>query len=237
MSDYKITCCSTCDLAASHLKKIGADYALYHYVIDGVDYLDDLFLSKTPAEFYGAIDGGAMPTTSQVTPEQLLTMLEPILKEGLDVLHIEFSSGLSGGWEQSALVAQKILKEKYPARKIYFVDSLAASSGYGLLVDKAAELKAGGMGIDELYKWLEANKLRVRHWFFTTNQPDAFKARRQSFGSRRGDREHAEYLPRNGRQFGRQTYRPQKGYGQKESACRTSCENARASGGRGRVFG
>lgn len=169
MSDYKITCCSTCDLAASHLKKIGADYALYHYVIDGVDYLDDLFLSKTPAEFYGAIDGGAMPTTSQVTPEQLLTMLEPILKEGLDVLHIEFSSGLSGGWEQSALVAQKILKEKYPERKIYFVDSLAASSGYGLLVDKAAELKAGGMGIDELYKWLEANKLRVRHWFFTTN--------------------------------------------------------------------
>lgn len=169
MSDYKITCCSTCDLDAAHLKNIGVNYALYHYVIDGVDYLDDLFLSKTPEEFYGAIDAGAMPTTSQVTPEQLITMLEPILKEGLDVLHIEFSSGLSGGWEQSALVAQKILKEKYPARKIYFVDSLAASSGYGLLVDKAAELKAGGMGIDELYKWLEANKLRVRHWFFTTN--------------------------------------------------------------------
>lgn len=169
MAEYKITCCSTCDLSDEHLKKIGVAYGLYHYIIDGVDFLDDLFMSKTPAEFYGEIDKGAMPTTSQVTPEQLIVLIEPILKSGEDVLHIEFSSGLSGGWEQSALVAQKTLKEKYPERKIYFVNSLAASSGYGLLVDKAAELKAQGMSIEELYKWLEENKLRLRHWFFTTN--------------------------------------------------------------------
>lgn len=169
MSGYKITCCSTCDLSASRLKKLCVGYALYHYVIGGEDHLDDLFQSKSPAEFYGEIDRGAMPTTAQVTVEQLLELTEPILQEGFDVLHIEFSSGLSGGWEQSALVAQSILKKKFPERKIYFVDSLAASSGYGLLVDRAAELKAGGMGIDELYNWLEENKLRVRHWFFTTN--------------------------------------------------------------------
>ena len=169
MADYKITCCSTCDLTDDHLKKLGVAYGLYHYVIDGKDYLDDLFVSKTPEQFYGEIDGGAMPTTSQVTPEQLIDLIEPVLKAGEDVLHIEFSSGLSGGWEQSALVAQKILKEKYPQRKIYFVNSLAASSGYGLLVDKAAELKDSGASIEELYNWLEENKLRVRHWFFTTN--------------------------------------------------------------------
>lgn len=169
MADYKITCCSTCDLTAGHLKSIGVGYGLYHYIIDGVDYLDDLFVQKTPAQFYGEIDKGAMPTTSQITPEQLLELIEPILKAGEDVLHIEFSSGLSGGWEQSALAARKLLMEKYPERKIYFVNSLAASSGYGLLVDKAAELKAGGMSVDELYNWLEQNKLNVRHWFFTTN--------------------------------------------------------------------
>ena len=56
MSDYKITCCSTCDLAAEHLKKIGVDYALYHYIIDGGDRLDDLFQSMSPAEFYGEIE-------------------------------------------------------------------------------------------------------------------------------------------------------------------------------------
>lgn len=169
MSDYKITCCSTCDLSHEHLKKLGVAYGLYHYIIDGTDYLDDLFQSKTPAEFYGDIDAGALPTTSQVTPEQLTELIDPILAAGYDVLHIEFSSGLSGGWEQSALVAQDSLQKKYPDRKILFVNSLAASSGYGLLVDKAAELKAAGMGIEELYGWLESHKLKVRHWFFTTN--------------------------------------------------------------------
>lgn len=168
MADYKITCCSTADISAEHLKKIGCAFGKYHYIIDGKDFSDDLYTSITPAEFYGKIDSGAMPTTSQVTPEELCEVFDPILADGYDILHIEFSSGLSGGW-QSALAAQKIMSEKYPERKVYVVDSLAASSGYGLLVDKAAELKAGGMGIDELKKWVEENRLRVRHWFFATN--------------------------------------------------------------------
>jgi len=168
MADYKITCCSTADISAEHLKKIGCAFGKYHYIIDGKDFSDDLYTSITPAEFYGKIDAGAMPTTSQVTPEELCEVFDPILADGYDILHIEFSSGLSGGW-QSALAAQKTMSEKYSERKVYVVDSLAASSGYGLLVDKAAELKAGGMGIDELKKWVEENRLRVRHWFFATN--------------------------------------------------------------------
>lgn len=168
MADYKITCCSTADISSEHLKKLDVAFGKYHYIIDGKDFADDLYTSLTPAEFYAKIDAGAMPTTSQVTPEELCELFEPILSAGYDVLHIEFSSGLSGGW-QSALAAQKIMSEKYPARKVYVVDSLAASSGYGLLVDKAAELKARGMGIDELKKWVEDNRLRVRHWFFATN--------------------------------------------------------------------
>lgn len=165
---YKITCCSTCDLKAEKLSALGVEYAKYHYILDGKDFPDDLYTTKTPETFYGEIDAGAMPTTSQVTCEELVGIIEPLLKEGFDVLHLEFSSGLSGGW-QSTLAAQKILSEKYPERKIYIVDTLAASSGYGLLVDKACELKAGGMGIDELKDWLEKNKLKLRHWFFTTN--------------------------------------------------------------------
>lgn len=168
MSEYKITCCSTCDLTAEHLEKLGIGYATYHYVIDGKDFADDLFTSRSPEDFYGAIDGGALPTTAQVSPEELVALVEPLLQAGYDVLHIEFSSGLSGGW-QSAQTARELLAPKYPKRKFYIVDSLAASSGYGLLVDKAAELKAGGMDIDDLYAWLEQNKLRLRHWFFSTN--------------------------------------------------------------------
>ncbi len=168
MAEYKITCCSTCDLTKEHLAAIGVEYANYHYILDGVDHLDDLYSTQSATQFYDSIDAGAMPTTAQVTPEELIALFEPILKSGCDILHIEFSSGLSGGW-LSALAAQEAMQKKYPERKILTVDSLAASSGYGLLVDKAAELKKSGMGIDELYAWLEENKLRVRHWFFTTN--------------------------------------------------------------------
>ena len=97
-----------------------------------------------------------------------MELWSPILAQGHDILHIEFSSGLSGGYA-SALSAQEEVKKHYPARKVVVVDSLCASSGYGLLVDKAVELKAGGMGLEELAAWLEENKLRLRHWFFSTN--------------------------------------------------------------------
>ena len=168
MKDYKITCCSTCDISAEHLASLGIPFAKYHYIIDGVDNLDDLYTTSTPEQFYGAIDGGALPTTSQVTPEELVRLWSPILAQGCDVLHIEFSSGLSGGYA-SALAAQEEVKAAFPERKVVVVDSLAASAGYGLLVDKAAELKAGGMGLEALATWLEENKLRLRHWFFSTN--------------------------------------------------------------------
>ncbi len=168
MKDYKITCCSTCDLSAGHLASLGVAFAKYHYIIDGVDHPDDLFVTSTPDEFYGLIENGALPTTAQVTPEELISLWTPILKEGYDILHIEFSSGLSGGYA-SALLAQEEIKKSFPDNKVVLVDSLAASAGYGLLVDKAVELKNGGLGLEALATWLEENKLRLRHWFFSTN--------------------------------------------------------------------
>lgn len=168
MKDYKITCCSTCDLSAGHLASLGVAFAKYHYIIDGVDHPDDLFVTSTPDEFYGLIENGALPTTAQVTPEELISLWTPILKEGYDILHIEFSSGLSGGYA-SALLAQEEIKKSFPDNKVVLVDSLAASAGYGLLVDKAVELKNSGLGLEALATWLEENKLRLRHWFFSTN--------------------------------------------------------------------
>ena len=90
------------------------------------------------------------------------------LKEGKDILHLTLSSGISGTIN-SANIAAETLKEKYPDRKIYVIDSLAASSGYGLLMDKVADLKDEGMGIDELKDWVIENRLKVNHWFFTTD--------------------------------------------------------------------
>ncbi len=168
MAEYKITCGSTCDLSADHLSSIGVPFIPYHYIIDGEVFPDDLFQSITREEFYGKIEAGALPTTAQITVDEVKEFLEPIIKEGYDILHIEFSSGLSGSW-LSAKAACEQLQEKYPERKILAVDSLAASSGYGLLVDKAAELKAQGKTIEEVRDWVEENKLHLRHWFFATN--------------------------------------------------------------------
>lgn len=136
--------------------------------MDGKEYLDDLGQSIPFDEFYRRIAAGAQPTTSQINVQQYVDYFEPFLKAGREVLHIAFSSGLSGS-VNSARIAQETLAEKYPDAKLYIVDSLAASSGYGLLVDKAADLRDSGKSAEEVRDYLEQNKLHLHHWFFSTD--------------------------------------------------------------------
>jgi DegV family protein with EDD domain len=103
-----------------------------------------------------------MPTTSQVNPEQARDLFEPILKEGTDILHIAFTSGLSGTYNSCRIAAEE-LSEEYPDRKIVVVDSLCAASGGGMLLYKAIELKEQGKSFDEIVTWVEENKLHVCH--------------------------------------------------------------------------
>lgn len=91
-----------------------------------------------------------------------------MLREGKDILHVTLSTGLSGTYN-SACIARNILAESYPQRKIYIVDSLGASSGYGLMMETLADMRDAGKTLDELYQWIEANKLRMHHWFFSTD--------------------------------------------------------------------
>ena len=86
----------------------------------------------------------------------------------MDILHVSLSSGLSGVYN-AANIAKNCLLEKYPDRKIYIVDSLGGSSGYGLFMDKLADLRDSGMGIDKLYVWANDHKLELHHWFFSTD--------------------------------------------------------------------
>ena len=106
--------------------------------------------------------------TSQVPVKEYEDLFEESLSQGKDVIHLTLSSGISGSYN-SACIARDEMQEKYPDRKIYVIDSLAASSGYGLLVDAAADRRDEGMSIDDLYAWIEENKLRVHHWFFSTD--------------------------------------------------------------------
>ncbi len=168
MSDYVLTCCSTADMPEEYLKNRDIPYVCFHYNMDGKEYPDDLGKTMPFQEFYERIAKGALPTTSQVNVGQYLDFFEPLLKVGKDILHISLSSGLSGSYN-SACVARETLLQKYPNRKIFLVDSLGASSGYGLLLDTAADMRDKGISIEELYDWLEKNKLTVHHWFFSTD--------------------------------------------------------------------
>ena len=168
MADYILSCCSTADLTQEHFDERNVNYICFHYSLDGVDYDDDLGKSMPFDEFYKAMAEGKDTKTSQINVDEFEEYFTPFLEEGKDILHVTLSSGISGV-NNAANVAAEILREKYPERKIYIVDSLAASSGYGLIMDKLADLRDGGMNIDDAYAWIEENKLRLHHWFFTTD--------------------------------------------------------------------
>lgn len=168
MSDYVLTCCSTADLSKEHFESRDIHYACFHFFLDGVEYPDDLGQSIPFPDFYKAMENGAETSTSQVNISEYLDMWTPFLEAGRDVLHVTLSTGISGTYN-SAESAAAIARERYPQRKIYVVDSLGASSGYGLLMDTLADLRDQGMPLDELRDWTEENRLRLHHWFFSTD--------------------------------------------------------------------
>lgn len=168
MSDYIISCCSTADLTKEHFEKRDIHYICFHYELDGVQYPDDLGQTMPFEKFYQAMVDGADTKTSQINADEFEEYFEPFLKEGKDIIHVCLSSGITGVMN-SANLAKETMLEKYPDRKIYIVDSLAAASGYGLLMDKLADLRDGGMNIDDLHAWVEENKLNLQIWFFTSD--------------------------------------------------------------------
>lgn len=168
MGDYIISCCSTADLTEKHFRERDIHYICFHFELDGKDYLDDLGHSIPFPEFYQAMTNGASTRTSQINADEFIAYFEPFLKEGKDILHLCLSSGISGVLN-SAMLAKQELEEKYPQRKIAVLDSLAASSGFGLLMDRVADLRDEGKTLEELEAWVRENRLRLHHWFFSSD--------------------------------------------------------------------
>jgi len=168
MQKFILSCCSTADLTETHFNSRDINYICFHFTMDDVKFSDDLGKSMPFDKFYKAMADGAETKTSQVNVYEFIDFFTPFLEAGQDILHISFSSGLSGSCN-SAMIARDELMKKYPDRKLYIVDSLCASSGYGLLMDKLADLRDEGTDIDALYTWVTENKLRMHHWFFSTD--------------------------------------------------------------------
>ncbi len=165
---YVLSCCSTADLSREHMEKRDIHYICFHFQLNGKDYPDDLGQTIPFDKFYQAMADGAETRTSQVNAEEYEEYFERFLKEGKDVLHLSLSSGISGTIN-SAQTAKQRLQAKYPERKINLVDSLGASSGYGLLMDTLADLRDSGYTLEQATEWAEKNRLRLHHWFFSTD--------------------------------------------------------------------
>ncbi|MFR1988641.1 MAG: DegV family protein [Oscillospiraceae bacterium] len=111
-------------------------------------------------------DAGKLPSTAQLNEFQYETFFDALLQQG-DVLHIAFGSGMTAS-VQNAMLAAETLREKYPERKLTVIDLLCSSSGYGLLVDGAANLRDEGRSMDEIADWVLEKRQKVHHQFYST---------------------------------------------------------------------
>lgn len=168
MSDYILSCSSTADMTADWFESRDIHYLCFHFFLADKEYPDDLGVSMPYKSFYKAMTEGAMTRTSQPNADEYFQYFKKFAEDGKDIIHLVLSSGISGAFN-SAKIAEGMIQDEYPDIKIYVIDSLAASGGFGLLVDKMADLRDAGMGIDELAKWAEENKKTCNHWFFTSD--------------------------------------------------------------------
>ncbi len=164
MADYVLTCCSTADLPTAFVKEREISVLPYQFFMDGHEYYDDQGVSISTHDFYDKVRAGSMPTTSMVNTERYTEFFTPFLEAGKDILHLEFSSGLSGSYN-NALMTISQLKEKYPDRKIEIVDSLSAARGYGLFVHLVYNKKEEGATLEQAREYAEALKWKITHWF------------------------------------------------------------------------
>ena len=166
-SSFLLSCESTIDLPYSYANERNLPVLFYSYQVDGVDYEDDM--DRDPEalpKFYGFLAEGKLPTTAQLNEFQYETFFDNLLQQG-DVLHIAFGSGMTAS-VQNAMLAAEALREKYPERRLVVIDSLCSSSGYGLLVDGAADLRDAGKSLDEVADWVLAHRQNVHHQFYST---------------------------------------------------------------------
>lgn len=163
MNKYVIFTDSACDIKPELLKEWGVlhESLTFRFNDSETEYKDGSIDIK---EFYDKMRAGGVAKTAAVNVETFSRNFEEHLKNGVDVLYLGFSSGLSTTYNSGRIAAEQ-LKEKYPDRKIITVDTLAASAGYGLLVYLAVQKKNGGATIEEVAAFAEETKLSICHWF------------------------------------------------------------------------
>lgn len=162
---YVILTESSCDLTPELANRAGVEVLPLSFTMEGRNYLHYLDGREMPAaKFYEKMRNGAAAVTAAANVAELTDGMEAHLREGKDVLFLCFSSGLSSTRDACAIAAGE-LRERFPERKIYTVDTLAASGGQGLLALLGGQKRREGASLEEVRDFVEAIKLRVAHWF------------------------------------------------------------------------
>lgn len=177
MREYVITTDNNADLPEEFYREHGIGCAYFSYTMDNKIYTHENFLSGR--ELYNKMKEGMMPTTTQINPAGFRMFFEPYLKEGKDILHICFSSGLSGTYNSCCIAAEE-LREEYPERRICVVDSLCASLGQGMLVYYVQKLKEAGQDMESAAKWAEDHKTHIAHLFTVDDLEHLYRGGRVS---------------------------------------------------------
>ncbi|MBR5535187.1 MAG: DegV family protein [Clostridia bacterium] len=168
MTKFQLSCESTVDMPFSYVSGRDIAVAFYTYTIDGEVYVDDMCRDpEALPNFHKMLREGKMPQTSQINHYTYLEYFEELLKKG-DVLHLAFGRGMSAS-VVNAINAANELREQYPDRKIIVVDTLASASGYGMLVDYAADMRDNGSSMEEIEKWVLDNRMNVHHQIYATD--------------------------------------------------------------------
>lgn len=154
---FVITTESNSEIPFSWEDETGVRVLRMPYTVNGQEYYYDLGRETDIPAFYKMMREGASVITAQRNPIEIVEYWEPYLLAGKDILHIAFSSALSGTFNCEQLAAEE-LRGKYPERRIELVDSLAISAPLALLVEKAIKLQREGKTLDEIRDWVQTHK-------------------------------------------------------------------------------
>lgn len=168
--NYKfiLSCESTADLPYSYVESRDIPVLFYTYQIEGEEYFDDMLRDeKALPLFYKNIEEGKLPSTSQINEFRYYDYFEELIKKG-NLLHLCLSSGLTPSVKNAEKAAAELM-EKYPDKKIIVIDTLCACSGFGLLLDNAADLRDSGKSLEEVANYIEENKIKIQSQFFSTD--------------------------------------------------------------------
>ena len=168
MHSFILSCESTVDLPYRYVTERNIPVLFYAYTVDGCEYPDDM--GRDPEalpRFYSFLEEGKIPSTSQLNQFQYERYFEPLLQQG-DVLHIALGSGMTSS-VFNAEKAATLLRLQYPDRKLIVIDSLCSSTGYGLLVEMAADMRDEGCTMEEVEHWVKASRKSIHHQFFSSD--------------------------------------------------------------------